>query len=45
VSYPFKRKLSFADLTTRKHYAGRHAVAVVVNGIEVDKKFFNVLAR
>lgn len=45
VSYPFKRKLSFADLTTRKHYAGRHAVAVVVNGIEVDKKFLNVLAR
>ncbi|MET0244402.1 MAG: DNA alkylation repair protein [Flavitalea sp.] len=30
----FKRKLSFKDLTTRKHYPGRHRIVVVVNGVE-----------
>jgi 3-methyladenine DNA glycosylase AlkC len=28
------RKHSFADLSTRRHYPGRHHIAVVVNGVE-----------
>ena len=28
----FNRKHSFADLTTRKHYAGAHKITIVVNG-------------
>ncbi len=28
------RKLSFADLSTRKHYPGLHEIAIVVNGVE-----------
>jgi 3-methyladenine DNA glycosylase AlkC len=42
VSNPFKRKLSFTDLTTRKHYAGKHSIAIVVNGNEIAKKVFSV---
>ena len=40
--YPFKRKISFKDLTTRKHYAGKHAVSIVINGKEIETKHFNV---
>jgi hypothetical protein len=29
-----KRKQSFADMSTRKHYPGDHNLAVVVNGVE-----------
>ncbi len=28
------RKLSFADLSTRKHYPGPHEIAIVINGVE-----------
>ena len=28
----FKKRLSFADLTTRKHYAGGHRVELLING-------------
>ncbi len=28
-----KRKLSLADLSTRKHYPGEHGLAVIVNGV------------
>ncbi len=28
----YKRKLNFADLTTRKHYKGLHKVEIIVNG-------------
>lgn len=38
--YSFSRKHSFKDLTTRKHHAGKHAIAVVVNGNELAKKEF-----
>ena len=30
-----KRKISFENRTTRKHYPGRHKLVVVVNGVEV----------
>ena len=32
--HEFKRKLSFADQSTRKHYPGVHRISVVVNGVE-----------
>jgi 3-methyladenine DNA glycosylase AlkC len=32
--HPVKRKLSFADISTRKHYPGPHPIAVMVNGEE-----------
>ncbi|GAA4467258.1 DNA alkylation repair protein [Nemorincola caseinilytica] len=28
----FSRKQSFADMTTRKHYAGKHTIEILVNG-------------
>jgi 3-methyladenine DNA glycosylase AlkC len=40
--YKFKRRIDFTDLTTRKHYAGKHAVSIVVNGKELQTKHFNV---
>lgn len=33
-SHSFNRKLSFIDMTTRKHYPGPHPIAVIVNGEE-----------
>lgn len=30
----FSRKQSFADMTTRKHYAGAHSIAILINGQE-----------
>ena len=32
--YSVTRKLSFADLLTRKHYPGAHEIAIIVNGEE-----------
>ncbi len=32
--HPFNRKLTFADLSTRKHYPGPHPIAIIVNGEE-----------
>ncbi|HMF69964.1 MAG TPA: hypothetical protein VK616_00740, partial [Flavitalea sp.] len=40
--YAFKRKISFKDLTTRKHYAGKHSVSIVINGKEIEAKHFKV---
>ncbi|MDZ4750959.1 MAG: DNA alkylation repair protein [Flavobacteriales bacterium] len=36
----FTRKHTLADLTTRKHYSGRHNVVVLVNGNELGSKSF-----
>jgi len=33
----------FIDLTTRKHYAGIHKIAIVVNGVECAGKEFEVI--
>lgn len=43
--YPIKRKQSFKDMTTRKHYEGRHELAIVVNGKELAKVGFEVVSR
>ncbi|ABG59033.1 DNA alkylation repair protein [Cytophaga hutchinsonii] len=39
----FNKKLSFKDLTTRKHYAGKHTIAIVVNGNELIASDFHLL--
>lgn len=36
--FNFSKKHSFRDLSTRKHYAGKHLISLVVNGVEVEKK-------
>lgn len=40
ISYAFSRSLSFRDLTTRVHYPGKHSLAIVINGVESDRKDF-----
>lgn len=40
--FNFTKKHSFRDLSTRKHNAGKHAIALVVNGVEVEKKEFDL---
>jgi 3-methyladenine DNA glycosylase AlkC len=32
-NHKLKRKLSFADMSTRKHYPGEHKISLIVNGI------------
>ena len=41
-TYKFSRKHSFKDLTTRKHHAGTHAIAIIVNGNELAKRDFKL---
>lgn len=36
----FSKKQQFIDLTTRKHYFGKHYIAIVINGKEFVKKEF-----
>lgn len=36
------KKHAFADLTTRKHYAGKHQIFVVANGIEIAEISFDL---
>lgn len=36
----FIKKLSFKDLTTRKHYLGEHFISIVLNGEEKIKRSF-----
>jgi len=36
----YTRRRSFRDLSTRKHYPGRHTIAIIVNGREMGKKRF-----
>lgn len=43
-TYAFKRNQSFRNLTTRKHYAGQHALSIVINGQELSVKTFMVTA-
>ena len=38
----FSRKHSFRDLSTRKHYAGTHKVALIVNGVEKGSADFEL---
>jgi 3-methyladenine DNA glycosylase AlkC len=43
ASVRFRRKQSFADMTTRKHYAGIHRLAIAVNGVEKAGIDFEVI--
>ncbi|WP_018344959.1 DNA alkylation repair protein [Cytophaga aurantiaca] len=36
------KRISFKDLTTRKHYSGKHKIAIVINGNELAEKEFVV---
>jgi 3-methyladenine DNA glycosylase AlkC len=38
----FERRLSFKDLSTRRHYPGPHHLSIMVNGRETRKKRFEV---
>ena len=38
--YFFKKEQRFQDFTTRKHYPGKHRIAIVVNGQELAEKEF-----
>ncbi|MFA7091217.1 MAG: DNA alkylation repair protein [Arcobacteraceae bacterium] len=41
-SKKFTKKQSFKNMTTRKHYLGKHFIAILINGVEVLKKEFDV---
>lgn len=41
-TYSFTRSRSFEDFTTRKHYPGKHKIAIVVNGKEMMSEEFNL---
>lgn len=43
VVYAFKRKQSFRNLTTRKHYLGNHKITMIINGNEIAEKEFEVI--
>lgn len=38
----YSRKQSFADMTTRKHYAGEHKIAITINGLPMATATFVV---
>jgi 3-methyladenine DNA glycosylase AlkC len=40
--YSYKRKQTFADMSTRKHYPGEHRIAVIVNGVVKAEKSLRV---
>ncbi len=43
--YAMSRRYSTADKTTRKHYPGKHRLAIVVNGKEQAEVWFELLIR
>jgi len=40
--HDFSTKLSFADLSTRKHYPGEHRISITVNGMEKAETVINL---
>ncbi|MEL7531361.1 MAG: DNA alkylation repair protein [Bacteroidota bacterium] len=42
--YPFERKQSFRNMTTRKHYPGAHRLSIIVNGEEQLEVPFEVVS-
>ena len=42
--YPYKRNQSFINMSTRKHYPGKHQIAIIVNGEEKIRKDFQLLS-
>jgi hypothetical protein len=43
--HPVGRKHSFRDLSTRKHYAGKHQISIIVNGVGKAMASFELLDR
>lgn len=41
-SFQFRKKHSFRNLTTRKHYAGKHFISLIINGKELQKLQFDL---
>jgi 3-methyladenine DNA glycosylase AlkC len=41
--FQFKKKHSFKNMTTRVHYCGEHFISLVVNGLEVEKRSFELI--
>lgn len=41
-TFAVKRKQSFVEQTTRKHYPGTHQISIIVNGEEKAKQFFEL---
>jgi 3-methyladenine DNA glycosylase AlkC len=41
-THSIQKKQSFQDFTTRKHYRGAHAVAIVINGVEFESLSFQL---
>jgi 3-methyladenine DNA glycosylase AlkC len=42
-SHSYTRKQRFLDLTTRKHYPGKHTISLVINGKEMEMRTFQVI--
>lgn len=42
-NYTYTKKHSFHDLTIRKHFIGKHKIAIIVNGEKVREKVFDVV--
>lgn len=36
----FERKVSFKSITTRVYYEGKHELALIINGVQLDSKCF-----
>jgi len=43
--YVFKRKQTFEDMSTRKHFPGEHSIAIIVNGEEKAKCSFQLTSK
>ena len=41
-AHSFSKKHSFVDMSTRKHYEGKHRICIIVNGEEKAKALFEV---
>lgn len=41
--YPIKRKHSFVDMSTRKHFPGEHRIVIIVNGVETAERSFRLI--
>jgi len=41
--FPLKRKHSFEDLSTRKHYPGIHKISIIVNGVKKAEATFKLI--
>ena len=42
--HQLKRKLTFKDMTTRKHYTGEHILSFIINGKEIARSSFHLIS-